>query len=129
MFYFSNIMNKNTKSALSSPIMGRVIQLTKYIFNIKHLPQKDVQRYFVSPLLTNCHILFIQAMRQLRGKDYVKRATETIEEMVAQAYMIHQLGGFTTKHVAVIDSYCDLILEQLNKINNARIVKSKDESK
>jgi len=125
-------MISQNKSALRTPIIGKVIELNKYILSKKPLLRKDVQRTYGTSLLSQCDILFTQALREVRGKDYYKRAVECIFDIQAKTYLVHTLNaGWNMKIVSVIDMMCDEIHEHLYKIDashNARIGKSTDET-
>jgi len=68
------------------------------------------------PLLEKASTLFVYAMRQLKGKDYLKRSMELIEEIQAQCYLIMELRGWNERTCAELDRMCDEIAEQLNAI-------------
>ncbi|MBQ3929607.1 MAG: hypothetical protein II708_01510 [Paludibacteraceae bacterium] len=124
-------MLKTTRNALCSPIIGRVIELNKYVFQKRTIPEKTIQNAYVKPLLVQCELLFTQALRELRGKDYLKRALETIEAIQSKNYLIHAMKGWNIDVTTFIDAACDDIVKQLYAIDNknkAGVTKSKDES-
>lgn len=99
-------MQYNNKSALATPIMNKVVLLNKQLaFYGAQLPHGkkrtskdgsihmsvDVRRGYLYPLLEKGNLLFVYAMRQLKGKDYLKRSQELIDEIQAQCYLILQL--------------------------------------
>ncbi|MBQ6983895.1 MAG: hypothetical protein IJQ20_03100 [Paludibacteraceae bacterium] len=97
------------------PIIGKVIALNQYLVNVRTLPAKDIRNVYVNSLLSSADVLFIQAMREVRGKDYLKRATETIEEITAKSYLIYSLHGWSNKVTAQIDAMCEDITAELYK--------------
>jgi len=118
-------MVRDNKTALCTPIIGRVIELNRYVLLKRQLVSKTIRHTHFVTLLTSCNLLFQMAMRQVRGKDYYKRAKELNEEIQYQAYLIHSLNqGWDMKTVATIDAMCDEINEQLYKIaQSARVEK------
>lgn len=134
----NSAMRHYNRSAIRTPIIGRVIQLNRVLAEKgKMLPHHkrgegnaftvDIRRCYLYPMLEKASLLFVYALRQLRGKDYLKRATEIVDEIQAQAYLIFELKGWCAKTCAEIDLLCDDIAEQLAAI--ACVAKSKDESK
>ena len=110
-------MHQNVKRYLTHPIIGKVIALNQYLIQVRTLPCKDVRNVHVNSLLSSADVLFIQAMREVRGKDYLKRATETIEEISAKNYLIYCLHGWSNKVTARIDAMCEDITTELYKIS------------
>ena len=132
-------MQYNNKSALATPIMNKVVLLNKqlayYGAQLPHGKRRknadgtshmsvDIRRGYLYPLLEKANTLFVYAMRQLKGKDYVKRAQELIDEIQAQCYLILQLHGWNERVCAELDLLCDEISQQLHAIaaHNARAV-------
>ena len=130
-------MQYSNKSALATPIMNKVVLLNKQLaFYGSQLPHGkkrkdkngmyrmsvDVRRGYLYPLLEKANTLFVYAMRQLKGKDYVKRAQEIIDEIQAQCYLILQMRGWNERTCAELDLLCDEISKQLHAIaaHNAR---------
>jgi hypothetical protein len=56
-------------------------------------------------------------MREVIGKDYLRRATETIEEITAKNYLIYSLHGWSNKVTARIDAMCEEFTAELYKID------------
>ena len=112
-------MHQNVKRYLTHPIIGKVILLNQYLIQVRTLPCKDIRNVYVNSLLSSADILFIQAMREVRGKDYLKRATETIEEITTKNYLIYSLRGWSNKVTARIDAICEDITAELYKIDAA----------
>lgn len=76
----------------------------------------DIRRCYFYPMLEKAGVLFTYAMRQLKGKDYLKRSIELIEEIQAQCYLIMELRGWSEKVCAELDMICDDIANQLYAI-------------
>ena len=91
-------MHQNVKRYLMHPVIGKVIALNQYLINVRTLPCKDIRNVHVNSLLSSADVLFIQAMREVRGKDYLKRSIETIEEITARNYLIYSLHGVATRY-------------------------------
>ncbi len=124
-------MTPQLKSTLKTPLIGKIYELDDYIENVSTLPPKRMQRLIVEPMMHQVGILHLQAMRELRGLDYYKRAKDTLVEIQAAAYRIYHKKGWTMRVASVIDSLCDDIAEQLHAVHfsaTANPVKSKDES-
>lgn len=109
-------MNRNTRKNLTSPIIGRCVLLIDYIIKYTTKTPKAVKYPYTESLKTQAGILFKYAMHQLKGKDYYKRASELIDDIQAQVYLIHAMGGLTKAHTMSLDVLCDEIQEQLNSI-------------
>ncbi len=124
-------MQYSNKSALKTPIINRVVYLNKQLaYYGRLLPHGrnrknaageeqmtvDIRRCYFYPLLEKAGVLFTYAMRQLKGKDYLKRSIELIEEIQAQCYLIMELRGWSEKVCAELDMICDDIANQLHAI-------------
>lgn len=124
----------NNKSALKTPIINKVVYLNKQLaYYGRLLPHGrnrknaageeqmtvDIRRCYFYPLLEKAGTLFTYAMRQLKGKDYLKRSIELIEEIQAQCYLIMELRGWSEKVCAELDLLCDDIAKQLYAIAEA----------
>ena len=120
-------MNHRNYHALEKPLVGRVVALGKRLYEVSVLPPKRMQHEYVCFMLNDCRLLFKYAMRQLKGKNYVDRAYELVEEIQADAYYVHSLGGWSKKVAYSIDCLCDDILGEFPQ--NARVIKSTDENK
>lgn len=127
-------MQYNNKSALSKPVIGKVIHLNKRLAYFGRLLPNgkkrkdttneqymtlDIRRYYFYPLLEKAELLFTYAMRQVKGKDYLKRSIELIEEIQAQCVLIMEMQGWNNKVCAELDLICDDIADQLQAINAA----------
>jgi len=108
-------MHQNVKRYLMHPLIGKVIALNQYLMKVRTLPEKSIQHVYVETLMKAADTLFTQAMREVRGKDYIKRATETIEEITARNYLIYSLRGWSNKVTARIDAMCEEITAELYK--------------
>ncbi len=108
-------MHQNVKRYLMHPLIGKVVALNQYLMKVRTLPEKSIQHVYVETLMKEADTLFTQAMREVRGKDYVKRATETIEEITARNYLIYSLRGWSNKVTARIDAMCEEITAELYK--------------
>jgi len=124
-------MQYSNKSALKTPIINKVVYLNKQLaYYGRLLPNGkkrkdasgeqrmtiDIRRAYFMPLLEKAGTLFVYAMRQLKGKDYLKRSIELIEEIQAQCYLIMELRGWSEKVSAELDMICDDIANQLHAI-------------
>ena len=127
-------MLQGNKSALKTPIINEVVylnrQLAYYGRVLPHGRRKksaddneqltvDIRKCYLYPLLEKAGILFTYAMRQLRGRDYLKRSIELIEEIQAQCYLIYVLRGWSNKVCAELDMICDNIANQLTALSVA----------
>ena len=139
-------MQYSNKSAARTPIIRRVVflnkQLATYGRRLPHGRRKndavireeqtvDLRRCYLYPLLEKAGVLFVYALRQLKGKDYLKRSMELVEEIQAQCYLIMELRGWNERVCAELDSICDDIAEQLHAVaaaQKASVIKSKDEN-
>lgn len=128
-FYFNqhSPMIESNIQHLHTPVIGKVIILAQYIRQKRALLPRDMRHIEMAALLKSVQTLYVYAFREVRGKDYLKRASEVITEIQAMAYYIHAVGGWNTKVAAQIDALCDEIAEHLFKIDSARTMKSKDE--
>lgn len=108
-------MHQNVKRYLQRPLIGKVIALNQYLVKVRTLPEKEIRHVYVETLLKSADTLFAQAMREVRGKDYLKRAIETIEEITARNYLIYSLHGWSNKVTARIDAMCEDITAELYK--------------
>lgn len=122
-------MQYNNAKAIRTPIISKVILLNKTLVDAgRKLPKGkkgadivmpvDIRHNYFAPILKNGALLFKYAMRQLKGKDYLKRALEVIEEIQADCYLIYLLGGWTERKCAEIDTICDEISSQLHAITS-----------
>ncbi len=108
-------MHQNVKRYLMHPFIGKVIKLNQYLVKVKHLPEKDIRHIYVEKLLSSADTLFSHALQEVRGKDYVKRAIETIDMITARNYLIYSLHGWSNKVAARIDAMCEEITAELYK--------------
>ena len=104
-------MKKRTQERLFTPIIGRVATLNEYILRRRGKAKKVVQYNYIDDLIKQCFLLFKYAMRQLSGKDYVKRSMELCEEIQCSTYLIARLHGFTPEECAWIDVAVDEIID------------------
>ena len=112
-------MKSRTHKCLHSPIVLRVVALNKYILAKRGKAKKAVQYNYTDDLLKQCYLLFKYALRQLSGKDYIKRTIELCEEIQATRYLIAALGGFTSEEAAHIDIAVDEILDEVVRVKKA----------
>ena len=96
-------------------MIGKVIALNQYLIQVKHLPERDIRNEYVAKLLSSADTLFSLAWRELAGKDCLKRALETIGEIVGRTYLIYSLHGWSNKVAARIDAMCAEITAELCK--------------
>ena len=128
-------MQRRNKQILQTPVINKIVYLNKMLIHNGHkLPHGrkhknkdgeivatiDVRRCYLYPLLEKAGTLFNCAFRQLRGKDYLKRSIEIIEEIQAQSYFITELKGWSNEVAAQIDVLCDEIIEQLYSIEESK---------
>lgn len=76
----------------------------------------DIRHNYFDHVLRTGALLFLYAMRKLKGKEYVKRALEAVEEIQAYCYLILMLGGWNENLCAELDRMCDEIADQLHAI-------------
>lgn len=107
-------MKKRTQERLFTPVIGRVAVLNEYVLRKRGKAKKVVQYNYIDDMVKQCFLLFKYAMRQLSGKDYVKRSVELCEEIQCSAYLIARLGGFTAEECARIDVSVDEILDEIS---------------
>ena len=93
--------------------------LNRYILSKRGKAKKAVQYNYIDDLLKQCFLLFRYAMRQLSGKDYVKRAMELCEEIQSSVYLIAALGGYTNEEAAHIDILVDDILDGIIRVSKS----------
>lgn len=117
-------MNRATKNRINSPIITRVIELNKHLLRITDKAFNLIKRNYLDAVLKKGATLFDYAMRQLKGLDYKKRASELVYEIRSNIYFIAALGGCDAKSCAVADRFCDEILEMLGKLDNVSPGKS-----
>ena len=110
-------MKKRMQQHFNTPIVGRVVVLNKYILSKRSKAKKAIQYNYVDDLLKQCNLLFKYALRQLSGKDYIKRTVELCEEIQGGAYLIESLGGFTRIESARIDVIIDDILDDVMRMS------------
>ena len=119
-------MHQRTRKRLFTPMIGRVAMLNEYVLRKRGKAKKVIQYNYVDDMLKQCFLLFKYAMRQLSGKDYVKRSIELCEEIQCSAYLITRLGGYTKEECATIDVYVDEILDEI--VNAAKSQKQPESS-
>ena len=112
-------MHQNVKRYLMHPMIGKVVALNQYLLKVRSLPERDIRNVYVATMLKSADTLFSQAMRELKGKDYLKRAIETIDEITARNYLIYSLHGWSNKVTARIDAMCEDIAAELYKTDAA----------
>ena len=112
-------MKSRTHSRLHSPIAQRVAALNRYILAKRGKAKKAVQYNYIDDLLKQCYLLFKYALRQLAGKDYIKRTIELCEEIQTTTYLIASLGGYTNEEAAHIDIQVDEILDEVMRVKKA----------
>ena len=117
-------MNRSGRKHLDAPIIQDVIRLNNCLIEINSKAYKVISRTYIDPMLKQGALLFSYAMRQVRGMDYYKRATELTYELQFGIYLIVALGGCSKEKVSVIDVLCVNILSSLARIKNVRSEKS-----
>ena len=113
------MMKSRARQRLHTPIIGRVAALNKYILSKRSKARKAVQYNYIDDLLKQCYLLFKYAMRQLAGKDYIKRTIELCEEIQASTYLIAAINGFTNEEAAHIDIEVDEILDEISRVHKS----------
>ena len=93
--------------------------MNRYILAKRGKAKKAVQYNYIDDLLKQCYLLFKYALRQLSGKDYIKRTIELCEEIQTSTYLIAALGGFTSEEAAHIDIQVDEILDEVVRVSKS----------
>jgi len=106
-------MNENNRKTYEKPIIKRCVLLYEMILNNSKNAPKDIRYSIIESTLKSAHILYIQAFRQVRGKDYLKRAIETVNEIQADIYLVMLMHGWSKKVCSMMDVLCDEILSIL----------------
>lgn len=119
-------MNSRTYTALKTPVIGRVVMLNRYMINYGKKAYKLIQHNYIDSILKEGVLLFKHCYRQLLGLNYTKRVLETAYEIQAQAYFISSIGGWPAKVSAVIDEYCENIIQDISKISQNHQVKNNE---
>ncbi len=112
-------MKKRTYQRITRPIIGRISNLNSFVLERRKDMKTAIRYNYADDLLKQLLLLFKYAMRQLAGKDYVKRAMELCEEIQAQTYLIRNLGGLSDRDTATIDVEVDAILDELIRISKS----------
>ena len=110
-------MKARTRKRIGTPIVSRVSALNKYILGKRGKAKKALQYNYIDDLLKQCYLLFKYSLRQLSGKDYVKRTIELCEEIQATTYLIAALGGFSAEEAAHIDIQVDDICDEIVRVS------------
>ena len=121
-------MKRRTWNSLNRPIVGTVVELNRYIVGKRHKAKKCLQYDYIDDIIKKCAILFQYALRQLNGKDYVRRTLELTEEITTQSYLVAALGGFVPKEVAHIERLCDQITDMVVRISKSPMSESSHEA-
>ena len=112
-------MQYSNSQALNTPIIQQVITLNEFLVEAGRKVPAPLKHAILDGMQKNAAVLFRQAMRQLKGKDYAKRALETVEEIQSDAFLIHALHGWNNKITcAKIDLMCDDIAKQLYALSS-----------
>ena len=112
-------MNRETHNNLTSPIIGRCVLLVRSIVQYTAKSPNSIKHPYVDTLKADAGRLFKQAMSQLKGKDYYKRATELLEEIQAQIYLIHAVGGLSKRKACRVESQLILwVLQALQGVQH-----------
>lgn len=117
-------MNRANHNRLNTPIITRVIELNKYLLQISERAKNIIKRNYLDAVLKKGATLFDYAMRQLKGLDYKKRASDLVYEIQSSVYFISALGGCGARSCAIIDRFCDEVLVMLGKLSNVSPEKS-----
>lgn len=104
---------------MSTPVVGMVAALNRYVLAKRGKAKKAIQYNYTDDLLKQCYLLFKYALRQLSGKDYIKRTFELCEEIQTSTYLIAALGGFTNEEAAHIDIAVDDILDEIVRVSKS----------
>ena len=119
-------MRKSSRAALEKPIIKRCCLLYEMLLTEKRKAPRDVQHSILDATIKSAHLLYIQAFRQARGKDYLKRAIETLEEIQADIYLVTMMHGWTKDICVRIDVLCDEIEQVLFANAKANAQESQD---
>lgn len=112
---------------LQTPVMGRVLQLNKYVYQQVENVSRIIRFTYYQDILQKCCTLNAYALRMVKGKDYGKRICELGEEIIAQAHLIHGIGGWSRKVSINICAMTEDIISQAFALANGRnLSKSKD---
>lgn len=107
------MLSGRNKRILQSPIIGRVVELNKYIIAHGVKAPKLLQHHYICKMWDKGAILFEYARRQLLGKDYVRRTVELCEEIEAYAYLVATLGGWNPEVAGNINVMTEDIISQV----------------
>jgi len=114
------MLSRRNRRILESPIIGRVIELNRYMLQYGKQAYKVVQHNYIDSILQDGYILFRYARRQLIGKDYAKRAIELCEEIEAGAYFVCALGGWPREVAGNINVMTEDIVKQIEAHSNSQ---------
>ena len=112
-------MRHNSKHAIERPIIKKCTLLYEMLLDGKKKAPRDIQHSILDSTIKTAHVLYIQAFRQARGKDYLKRAIETLEEIQADIYLVMLMHGWSKDFCAKLDVMCDDIEQCLYASANA----------
>ena len=112
-------MRHNSKHAIERPIIKKCTLLYEMLLDGKKKAPRDIQHSILDSTIKTAHVLYIQAFRQARGKDYLKRAIETLEEIQADIYLVMLMRGWSKEFCAKLDVMCDDIEQCLYASANA----------
>jgi len=112
-------MRNSSRKAIERPIIKKCTLLYEMILDGKKKAPRDIQHSILNSTIETAHRLYIQAFRQARGKDYLKRAIETLEEIQADIYLVMLMHGWSKEFCAKLDVMCDDIEQCLYASANA----------
>lgn len=108
------MLSGRNKRILTSPIIGRVVELNKFLIAHGLKAPKFLQHAYIRPYLwRDAALLFQYARRQLLGLDYVKRTVELCEEIEAYAYLVAALGGWDACVAGDVNVMTENIISQV----------------
>ncbi len=106
-------MRHSSRQAIEKPIIKKCCLLYEMLLNGKKKAPRDIQHSVLDTTLKTAHVLYIQSFRQARGKDYLKRALESLEEIQADVYLVLIMHGWSKEFCAQLDVLCDEIEKYL----------------
>lgn len=100
-----------------TPLMGRILELTKYVASVRTVPPKWLQNIAVLNIINKCFILSRLEIEHLRGKNVYGKILDNITDIKVTSYFIYSLRGWTGKICNRINTLCVDIEKQISKIN------------
>jgi hypothetical protein len=107
----------SVRGTFKTPLMGKILELTKYVSSVRTVPPKWLQHAAVSNIINKCFILSRLELEHLRGKNVYGKILDAITDIKVTSYFIYGLHGWTGKIVNQINTLCVEIEKQVSKIN------------